>query len=60
MKYISLPSREPEELMKEADRLLAYKEWFKEQVQVGLDQANREDFVEEKEMDLRIQRMFRS
>lgn len=53
--------RGTDELMKEAvDRLLAYNEWFKEQVQVGLDQANRGEFIEEEEMDARIERMFRS
>ena len=42
------------------DRLLAYNQWFKEQVQVGVDQLDRGEFIEEEEMDARVQRMLQS
>ena len=38
-------------------RLLAHNEWFKQQVQVGLDQIARGEFIEEEEMDARVERM---
>ena len=53
--------RGTEELVQEAvDRLLAYNNWFKEQVQLGLDQINRGEFVEDEEVRARIERMFQS
>ena len=53
--------RGTDELVQEAvDRLLAYDAWFKEQVRVGLDQINRGEFVEDKEVRGRIERMFQS
>jgi predicted transcriptional regulator len=51
--------RGTDELLREAvDRLLAYNSWFKEQVQVGLDQISRGEFVEDDEVRARIERMF--
>lgn len=51
--------RRTDELVQEAvDRLLAYNNWFKEQVQVGLDQIKRGEFVEDEKVRARIERMF--
>jgi predicted transcriptional regulator len=53
--------RGTDELVQEAvDRLLAYDNWFKEQVRVGLDQINRGEFIEDEEVRGRIERMFQS
>jgi predicted transcriptional regulator len=52
--------RGTDELVQEAvARLLAHNEWFQEQVQVGLDQIQRGEFIEEEEMDARVARMLR-
>ena len=53
--------RGTDELVQEAvDRLLAYNKWFKEQVQVGLEQIDRGEFVEDEEVRATIERMFQS
>jgi predicted transcriptional regulator len=53
--------RGTDELIQEAvARLLAHDEWFKEQVQVGIDQIARGEFIEEEEMDARVKRMLDS
>ena len=39
------------------DRMLAHERWFEEQVQVGIDQIARGEFLEEEEMDARVARM---
>ena len=53
--------REPDELVQEAvARLLAHNEWFKAQVQTGIDQITRGEFLEEEEMETRIERMLHS
>lgn len=50
--------RGTDDLVQEAvARLLAHNEWFKQQVQVGLDQIARGEFIEEEEMDTRVERM---
>lgn len=50
--------RGTDELMQEAvARLLAHNEWFKQQVQLGIDQIARGEFVDEEEMDARVERM---
>jgi predicted transcriptional regulator len=50
--------RAPDELIREAvDRLVDYDRWFADQVQVGLDQIGRGEFIEEDEMDARVDRM---
>jgi predicted transcriptional regulator len=50
--------RGTDELVQEAvHRLLAHDEWFQEQVQIGIDQIKRGEFVEEEEMDARVRRM---
>lgn len=54
----SRTGRSPDELVAEAvDRMLAEDRWYKEQVQVGIDQIARGEFLEEEEMDLRFARM---
>ena len=53
--------RGTDDLVREAvGQLLAHNEWFKQQVQVGIDQIARGEFIEEEEMDSRIERMLRS
>ena len=53
--------RRTDELVQEAvARLLAHNEWFKEQVQLGIDQIARGEFIEEDEMDARVDRMLHS
>ena len=50
--------RGTDELVQEAvANLLATSEWFKEQVQIGIDQIARGEFIEEEEMDRRIERL---
>ena len=53
--------RTTDELVAEAvDRLLAQESWFDAQVQLGIDQIARGEFLEEEEMDLRVARMIRA
>lgn len=53
--------RSASELAVEAvDRLLAQEEWFDAQVQLGIDQIARGEFLEEEEMDARVARMIRA
>ena len=53
--------RGTDDLVQEAvGRLLAHTEWFKQQVQVGIDQIARGEFIEEQEMDSRIERTLQS
>ncbi|HXJ92271.1 MAG TPA: hypothetical protein VMT20_05260 [Terriglobia bacterium] len=50
--------RGTDELVQEAvHHLLARNEWFQEQVQIGIDQIERGEFIEEEEMDARVARM---
>jgi len=52
--------RRTDELVQEAvAQLLAYNQWFQSQVQIGVDQIARGEFIEEEEMDARVQRMLR-
>jgi predicted transcriptional regulator len=47
-----------DDLVREAvERLLVYNQWFKKQVRVGVDQLDRGEFIEEEEMDARVERM---
>lgn len=47
-----------DELVQEAvSKMLAYNDWFKAQVQIGVDQIQRGEFIEEAEMDARIEKM---
>ena len=53
--------RGTDELVQEAiARLLAHNEWFKTQVQVGIDQIARGEFIEEEEMDARFDKLLSS
>ena len=53
--------RGTDELVQEAvAKLLSHNEWFKQQVQIGVDQIARGEFIEEEEMDARIERMLQS
>jgi len=53
--------RSPDELVVDAvDRLLAQESWFDAQVQLGIDQIARGEFLEEEEMDVRVARMMRA
>jgi predicted transcriptional regulator len=53
--------RSTSELAAEAvDRLLAEENWFDAQVQLGIDQIARGEFLEEEEMDTRVARMMRA
>ena len=40
--------------------MLAHDAWFQEQVQIGIDQIARGEFIEEDEMDDRVRRMLES
>jgi predicted transcriptional regulator len=53
--------RGTDELVQEAvAQMLAHAERFKQQVQVGIDQIARGEFIEEDEMDARVERMLQS
>jgi predicted transcriptional regulator len=53
--------RGTDELVQEAvAQLLTHNEWFRTQVQIGIDQIARGEFLEEEEMDARVERMLRS
>ena len=53
--------RGTDDLVQEAvARMLAHNDWFKAQVQIGIDQIARGEFIEEEEMDARVERMLRS
>jgi predicted transcriptional regulator len=52
--------RSADELVVEAvDRLLAQESWFDTQVQLGIDQIARGEFLVEEEMDARVAKMIR-
>ena len=56
----SRTGRSAADLVVEAvDRLIAEENWFAEQVQLGIDQIARGEFLEEEEMDVRVARMIR-
>jgi predicted transcriptional regulator len=53
--------RGTDDLVQEAvAKLLSYNEWLKQQVQIGIDQIERGEFIDEEEMDARIERMLQS
>ncbi len=53
--------RGTDELVQEAvAQLLVRKGRFKQQVQVGIDQIERGEFIEEEEMDARVERILNS
>ena len=56
----SQTGRSTDDLISEAvDRMLAHQQWFREQVQIGVDQIARGEFIEEEEMDARVAEMLR-
>jgi predicted transcriptional regulator len=53
--------RRTDDLVQEAvARMLTHNDWFKAQVQVGIDQIARGEFIEKEEMDARVERMLES
>lgn len=53
--------RGTDELVQQAvAQLLAHNEWFKQQVQIGIDQIACGEFIEEEEMDARVERLLES
>ena len=53
--------RGTDELVQEAvAKLLSHNDWFKQQVQIGVDQIARGEFIEEEEMDARVERILQS
>jgi predicted transcriptional regulator len=51
--------RGTDELLQEAvDRLLSYNTWLEEQVQVGMDQIERGELIDEAEMNARVKSWF--
>ncbi len=53
--------RRTDELVQEAvAKLLSHNEWFKQQIQIGVDQIARGEFIEGEEMGARIERMLQS
>lgn len=53
--------RGTDDLVQEAvARLLAHHEWFAQQVKIGIDQIARGEFIEEEEMDARVERLLQS
>jgi predicted transcriptional regulator len=54
----AMTGRGTDDLVREAvECFLVYDQWFKEQVRIGIDQLDRGEFVEEEEMDARVERM---
>lgn len=41
-------------------QMLAHNEWFKQQIQIGIDQIARGEYIEEEEMDARVERMLKA
>lgn len=57
----SRTGRSVSELAAEAvDRMLAQQDWFDAQVQLGIDQIARGEFLDEEEMDARMARMMQA
>lgn len=53
--------RGTDDLLQEAvAQMLAHNDWFKAQVQIGIDQIARGEFIDEDEMDARVERMLQS
>jgi len=53
--------RGTDDLLQEAvAKLLSQNEWFQQQVQIGIDQIARGEYIEEGEMDARVERMLQS
>lgn len=58
---VASTGRGAEELVLEAlDKMLVHDIWFTSQVQTGLEQLDRGEFVEHEEVARRIEKLFRS
>ena len=40
--------------------MFSHNEWFQEQVQTGIDQIARDEFIDEEEINARVERMLQS
>ena len=47
-------------LIEAVDSMIAHQDWFDAQVQIGIDQIARGEFLEEEEMDERVARMLKA
>jgi len=57
-KLASSTGRRADELVQEAiDNLLAYNQWFREEVEIGLAQVRQGELVEDEEVRARIERI---
>jgi predicted transcriptional regulator len=53
--------RGTDDLVQEAvAKFLSFQKWLKHEAQVGIDQIERGEFIEEEEMDARVERMLNS
>ena len=53
--------RGTDELVRQAvDEMISENEWLRQQAEIGIEQVERGDFVEEEEMAMRVERMLRS
>jgi predicted transcriptional regulator len=53
--------RGTDDLIQEAvAKFLSFQEWLKQQAQVGIEQIERGEFIEEEEMEARVERMLNS
>jgi predicted transcriptional regulator len=53
--------RGTDELVQEAvAKLLSHSQWFKQQVQIGVEQIARGEFIEDEAMDARVDRMLQT
>jgi len=55
-----LLSEKQDQVQEAVAHLLAHSEWFQEQVQIGVDQIARGEFLEEEEVDARVARLLES
>ena len=57
-KLASSTGRRADELVQEAiDNLLAYNQWFRKEVEIGLAQVRQGELVEDEEVRVRIERI---
>jgi predicted transcriptional regulator len=57
----SRTGRGTDELVQEAvTKLLAHNKWFNGQVRIGIDEIARGEFIEEEEMNARVEQMLHS
>lgn len=52
--------RGTDELVRQAvDQMISENEWLRQQAEIGIEQIERGDFLEEEEMAMRVERMLR-